>query len=94
LAGPTDMIMPGRDMRKKFEAFGLHVVECDGHDLSALADAIDVAKAATGTVSVIIADTVKGKGVSFMEGKNTWHGKAIGVQDHARAMLELGGEDG
>jgi transketolase len=90
LDGPTDAIMPGLDMAKKFAAFGLHVIECDGHDLSALCDAIDAAKAKKGTASIIIANTVKGKGVSFMEGKNAWHGKNINDQEREQALKDLG----
>jgi transketolase len=89
LDGPTDVIMPGLDMAKKFAAFGLHVVECDGHDLSALCDAIDAAKAAKGTASVVIANTVKGRGVSFMEGESAWHGKPIGDADLEQALEDL-----
>ncbi|MCC8190385.1 MAG: transketolase [Planctomycetes bacterium] len=90
LDGPTEVIMPGLDMAKKFAAFGLHVQECDGHDLDALCDAIDRAKAATGTASVIIANTVKGKGVSFMEGQHLWHGKTITDDERRQALLDLG----
>lgn len=90
LDGPTDVIMPGLDMAKKFAAFGLHVQECDGHDVSALCDAVDTAKATKGTASVIIANTVKGKGVSFMEGQSAWHGKNINDAEREQALRELG----
>ena len=89
LDGPTSDIMPGLDMGKKFAAFGLNVIECDGHDLSALCDAFDAAKATKGTATVVIANTVKGKGVSFMEGKSAWHGKNITDQERAQALAEL-----
>ena len=79
------------NLRKKFEAFDWHVIECDGHDLVALDNAFEMAKQETSMPSVIIAKTVKGKGVSFMEGKNTWHGKAIGKQEYETAIAELGG---
>ena len=75
----------------KWEAFGWTVLECDGHDLEALDFCVSVADGAVGAPTVIIANTIKGKGVSFMEGKNTWHGKAIDDESFAKAMEELGG---
>lgn len=62
-----------------------------GHDLTALDAALDAAVACKGVPTVILADTVKGKGVSFMEGKSAWHGKAIPDAEFAQAMQELGG---
>lgn len=91
LDGTTDEVMPLRDMAAKWRAFGWNVVECDGHDLMALDKALDAAEAAKGVPTVIVAHTVKGKGVSFMEGKSAWHGKAIDDESFARAMQELGG---
>lgn len=91
LDGTLDDIMPMGDIGEKFAAFGWNVLKVDGHDIRALDDAIDQAKAACGKPTVIVAKTVKGKGVSFMEGKNTWHGKAIEDKDYAIAMAELGG---
>lgn len=91
LDGIVDDVMPLGDLRKKFEAFDWHVIECDGHDLVALDKAFDDAKQEQERPTVIIAKTVKGKGVSFMEGKNTWHGKAIGNQEYETALAELGG---
>ena len=79
LDGTSDDVMPLGDVKAKFESFGFHCIECNGHDVEALYNAFEEAK------------TVKGKGVSFMEGKNTWHGKAIGDEDFAKAMEELGG---
>ncbi len=91
LDGTCDQIMPLLDLSAKFAAFGWHVQSCDGHDIAALTAAMDAAKAETELPSVIIAHTVKGKGVSFMEGKNTWHGKAISKEEFEKAMEELGG---
>jgi transketolase len=91
LDGTVDDIMPLGNLRRKFEAFDWHVIECDGHDLMALDKAFQMAKQEKDMPSVIIAKTVKGKGVSFMEGKNTWHGKAIGKQEYETAIAELGG---
>lgn len=91
LDGTVDDIMPLGDLRKKFEAFDWHVVECDGHDLVALDAAFIAGKQEKSKPTVIIAKTVKGKGVSFMEGKNVWHGKAIGKSEYEIAIAELGG---
>ena len=91
LDGTTDEIMPLRDLPGKWRAFGWNVLRCDGHDLTALDAALDAAAACKGVPTVILADTVKGKGVSFMEGKSAWHGKAIPDAEFAQAMQELGG---
>ena len=91
LDGTTDEIMPIRDLAGKWRAFGWNVIECDGHDLMALDAAFDAAEACKGLPTVIIADTVKGKGVSFMEGQAGWHGKAIDDESFKKAMEELGG---
>jgi transketolase len=92
LDGTLEEIMPMGDIGRKFEAFGWNVLHVDGHDIRAIDAAIDQAKATPGLPTVIIAKTIKGKGVSFMEGKNTWHGKAIEDGDYAIAMAELGGD--
>ena len=93
LDGKSEDIMPQGDMNAKFAAFGWRCLSCDGHDIEALCDAIDKANASPdGRPVIILADTVKGKGVSFMEGQNAWHGKAIGEADYKRAVAELGGE--
>lgn len=92
LDGTTDEIMPLRDLAAKWRAFGWHVIECDGHDLRALDAAFDEAEATRGVPTMIVAHTIKGKGVSFMEGKAGWHGKAIDDESFALAMKELGGE--
>ena len=90
LDGTTDEIMPLRDLEGKWKAFGWHVIRVDGHDLRALNKAFDAAEAKKGVPTVIIADTVKGKGVTFMEGQAGWHGKAIDPDSYAKAMTELG----
>ena len=92
LDGTTDEVMPIRDLAGKWRAFGWNVVECDGHDLMALDAAFDAAEQCKGLPTVIIADTIKGKGVSFMEGQAGWHGKAIDDESFAKAMAELGGK--
>lgn len=91
LDGTAEEIMPMGDVKAKFESFGFHCIECDGHDVEALYNAFEEAKTVKGKPTMVLAHTVKGKGVSFMEGKNAWHGKAIGDEDFAKAMEELGG---
>ena len=91
LDGTTDEIMPMGDVAGKWHSSGWNVVECDGHDLAELSDAFDRAEQAKGAPTVILAHTIKGKGVSFMEGQAAWHGKAIDDESFAKAMEELGG---
>lgn len=91
LDGTTEEVMPMGDIPAKFKAFGWNVIECDGHDLDAVYEAFETAKTVKGVPTIVLAHTIKGKGVSFMEGKNGWHGKAIGDEDYAKAMEELGG---
>ena len=83
----------GHDMEayaSRWRAFGWHTVVIDGHDIGAVIDALDEARRTTGRPTMILAETIKGKGISFMEGKPDWHGKAVkkGV-DLDRAMGEL-----
>lgn len=91
LDGTLEEIMPMGDIAAKFASFGWEVVHCDGHNIADVCDAIDRAKAIKGKPAIIIAKTVKGKGVSFMEGKNIWHGKPISNDDLTNAMNELKG---
>lgn len=93
LDGTTDEIMPLRDLEEKWKSFGWHVIRVNGHDLRALNRAFDAAEATKNMPTVIIADTIKGRGVSFMEGKSAWHGKAIDKDSYDKAMAELGGAD-
>ncbi|HOQ17314.1 MAG TPA: transketolase [Defluviitaleaceae bacterium] len=91
LDGTLEEIMPLGDVASKFESFGWNVLHCDGHDVESVSAAIDKAKESTDKPSMIIARTVKGKGISFMEGKNTWHGKPISDEEYKMAKAELGG---
>jgi transketolase len=75
--------------RHKWESFGWHVLETDGHDVKKLMDAYDEAEKAKGKPTVIIADTVKGKGVSFIENKVEWHGIAPKKEEYEKAVKEL-----
>ena len=92
LDGTTDEIMPLLDLPAKWTAFGWNVIRCDGHNIAALYNAFEAAAAYTDGPSIIIADTVKGKGVSFMEGKAAWHGKPIPDADFEILTKELGGK--
>lgn len=83
--GNTEDIMPLHPLDKKYEAFNWHVQTIDGHDIQAIADAIEVAKKETEKPSVIIAHTTPGKGVSFMENRYEWHGTPPGITDVAGA---------
>lgn len=76
----------------KFKAFGWETIEVDGHDVDALLKAFSAAKAIIGKPVCIVASTVKGKGVSFMEGQAGWHGKAPDAEQAQQAIAELKGE--
>ena len=91
LDGTVEEIMPEGDVHAKWESFGWNVIECDGHDVEQIEDAIAQAKAQSGKPNMIIAHTVKGKGVAFMEGKNIWHGRPIGDAEYAEAKKLLEG---
>ena len=74
---------------EKWRAFGWHAIEINGHDLAMVCDAYDQAATIQGQPTVIIARTVKGKGVSFMEGQPAWHGVAPNKEQLAQALAEL-----
>lgn len=88
--GRTDDVMNPNPIGDKFAAFGWHVLEVDGHNLEEIQTALETAKTITGKPTVIIAHTIKGKGVSFMEDKAGWHGKAPNADELAQALKELG----
>lgn len=94
LDGTNEEIMPLGDLAAKWRSFGWNVISCDGHDVEAIEAAVCEAKRELEKPSVIICETIKGKGISFMEGKNTWHGKAINDEEYAKAKEELGGKIG
>ncbi len=91
LDGTIDEIMPPGDINAKWESFGWKVIETNGHNIRDIASALEEAKRAKGRPTIIIAETVKGKGISFMEGKNIWHGKPIDDEHFNLAMKELSG---
>ncbi len=87
--GKTADVMPSEPLDKKFEAFGWAVQQIDGHDFEAIDAALQNARAEKGRPSVILAHTVKGKGVSYMENQAGWHGKAPNDEQFAVAKAEL-----
>lgn len=77
---------------EKFQAFGWNVIQIDGHDFEQILDALKQARACKGKPTMIVAETIKGKGVSFMENNAGWHGKAPDEEQTKQALAELGGE--
>lgn len=86
--GNTENVKSLDNLSEKIKSFNWDVIEIDGHDISAIYDAIEKAKQADKPVA-IVANTIKGKGVSFMENNAGWHGKAPNTEDFERAMKEL-----
>ena len=87
--GPTNDIKSLEPLAKRWASFGWHVFEVDGNSLTQLIIALDEFDGIKGKPTVIIAHTVKGKGVSFMEGKAAWHGKAPNQEQLEQALNEL-----
>ena len=87
--GSIDEVCSPYPIPEKFEAFGFNVISIDGHDFDAIEDAFAKAKATTGKPTAIIAKTVKGKGVSFMENQCGWHGKAPNDEEFETALKDL-----
>lgn len=87
--GKTCDVMPTEPLDKKFEAFGCHVITIDGHDFAQIEAAYEEAKTVKGQPTVILARTIKGKGVSYMENNAGWHGKAPNAEQWETAKAEL-----
>ena len=87
--GPIAEVMNPMPHDKKFEAFGFHVIVIDGHNFEEIEAAFNEAKTVKGKPTVIIANTVKGKGVSFMENQVGWHGSAPNDEQYAAAVAEI-----
>jgi transketolase len=79
--GNTEEVMPLEPLEEKYKAFNWHVLDIDGHNIEEVVDAVDHAKAVADRPTVIIAHTIAGKGVSYMEGDYKWHGAPPGVTD-------------
>ncbi len=91
--GRIESVCSPEDLGDKFRAFGWQVFHCDGNDMEAVLSTLEGAKASRGgKPCAIIAETTKGKGVSFMENQAGWHGKAPNAEQTAEALAELTGE--
>lgn len=90
--GRNEDVMTVAPVADKFKAFGWNVIQIDGHDFPQILDAFKQARECKGRPTMIIAKTVKGKGVSFMEDNAGWHGKAPNEDETRQAVAELGGE--
>lgn len=87
--GPTEVVMPLEDLKSKWEAFGWHVIEIDGNNIEAVVDAFAMAKAIVEKPIMIIAHTVPGKGVEFMEYDFHWHGMPPNHEQAKQALKEI-----
>jgi transketolase len=84
-----DNILPMGDLAAKWRAFGWHTVEIDGHDMAQVVEALEASRSVVGQPTMIIAETVKGKGVSFMENNPLWHGRAPNDDEAEQALAEI-----
>ena len=89
IEGPTEEVMPLEDLKDKWEAFGWHVINIDGNNIEAVIDACAMAKAVVEKPVMIIAHTIPGKGVDFMEYDFKWHGKPPDKEKAKKALAEL-----
>jgi transketolase len=87
--GFTENVMPLEPLREKYESFNWHVLEIDGHNMEQLVDAVSEAEAIYEKPTLIIAHTIPGKGVSFMENDFNWHGKPPNKEEAKKALHEL-----
>ena len=87
--GPVDKVCSPYPIDKKFEAFNFHVININAHDFDQIRAAFEEAKNTKGMPTAIVAKSVKGKGVSFMENQAGWHGKAPNDEEYAKAMEDL-----
>lgn len=87
--GPVAEVMNPAPLDEKFAAFGWNVISIDAHDFDQLEDAVNKAKAFKGKPTAIIAHSIKGKGVSYMENNVSWHGSAPKTEQYEQAMAEL-----
>lgn len=85
----VDELMPIEPVADKWRAFGWHVIDIDGHDMAAVVAALEAAKAHKNQPTLVLAHTVKGKGVSYMENICEWHGKAPGREQADQALEEI-----
>lgn len=90
-SGTTNEVCPMHNMKQRWEPFGWKVLEINGHDMAGIVSALDLAVNYRGGPVCIVADTVKGKGVSFMEHNNDYHQRLITKELYEQALAELGG---
>lgn len=91
--GTTEQIMALEPLAEKWRAFGWNVLEIDGHDMVQIISALELAKGTKGKPTMIVANTVKGKGISFMENELAYHGRALTKEEMERAREELREKD-
>jgi len=89
--GPVSKIMEISPVKDKWLSFGWNVIEIDGHNVEEIINSIEEAKSYKEKPTIIIAHTIKGKGVSFMEGSHEWHGKAPCKEELEVALKEITG---
>lgn len=89
ISGRIQDVMDSRDLAEKFRAFRWNVIEADGHDYAQLCDAYKSARATKGAPTVVLAHTIKGKGISFMEGNPSWHHGTMTEEQYKLAIREL-----
>ncbi|MBQ2938354.1 MAG: transketolase [Clostridia bacterium] len=87
--GTIEEVMSSYPIDEKFKSFGFQIINIDGHDIEEIIKAFEVAKNIKGKPTCIIAKTIKGKGISFMENKTEWHGKAPNEEQYKEAIEEL-----
>lgn len=87
--GSTEEISPMQNMAERWRAFGWNVLEVNGHDMADIVSKLQMATNHFGTPTCIVAQTIKGKGVSFMEHDNSWHQKVVSAEQYEIAMKEL-----
>lgn len=89
ISGPTEEVMRLEPLKDKWRAFGFDVYEADGNDIEELLDVFDRMMKAEGKPKILIADTIKGKGVSFMENQVKWHHGKMSDEEYSQAMQDL-----
>jgi len=87
--GPVARVMSPEPVAEKWRAFGWHTICIDGHDMEQILNALSEARTIKGRPTMIVAETVKGKGCSFMEGQEDWHGVAPNPEETEKALLEM-----
>ena len=87
--GPTNKVMTIEPLIDKWKAFGWQTIEIDGHDMNQILGALEEAKCKENNPVIIVANTIKGKGISFMENQVDWHGKAPNKEEAEKALAEL-----